>query len=174
MRCSRFYVRTLASIALVLAQSAVSPAQTFTTLAYFGDSFSRFTSFVQGRDGNLYGTVIDYNNGYGSVLTVTPSGALTVLHNFCAQPNCTDGADPGPIMLATDGNFYGTTYYGGATCAATFTFGCGTVFRITPEGVFTILHTFNGTDGNEPTWLIEGSDRNLYGTTTSGGSSSPC
>jgi uncharacterized repeat protein (TIGR03803 family) len=151
-----------------------SSAQTLTTLAYYGDSFSRFTSFVQGRDSNLYGTVIDFNNGYGSVLKVTRSGTLTVLHNFCSQPNCTDGEYPGAIILATDGNFYGITGYGGATCSATFIVGCGTVFKITPGGAFTVLHSFNGSDGNVPDWLIEGSDRNFYGTTSAGGSSSLC
>ena len=72
---------------LVAAAADTVTAQTFTILANYGDGFSRFSSFVQGRDGNLYGTVID--NDYGSVLKITPAGTLTVLHKFCPQLNCT-------------------------------------------------------------------------------------
>jgi len=45
------------------------------------------------------------------------------------------------------GNFYGTTDEGGSTKC---TFGCGTVFRITPAGVLTTLHQFSGADGRGP------------------------
>ena len=114
--------------ALVAAIGISASAQTFTTLASYGDPFTQFTSFVQGRDGNLYGTVIDFNNGYGAVLKLTPSGTLTVLHNFCSKVNCTDGSYPGPLVLGTDGNFYGTAQGGGIPgyCG---NYGCGTVFR---------------------------------------------
>jgi uncharacterized repeat protein (TIGR03803 family) len=164
---------SLLACVLFAATAISAKAQTFTTLAYYGDGFSRFSSFVQGRDGNLYGTVIDFNNGYGSVLKVTPSGVLTVLYNFCSQPSCTDGTYPGPIILATDGNFYGTTQ-GGGIAGSCSNYGCGTVFKITAGGAFTVLHSFSGADGAYPTGLIEGSDGNLYGTTGGGGSGSAC
>jgi uncharacterized repeat protein (TIGR03803 family) len=68
-----------------------------------------------------------------------------------------------PLLQATDGNFYGTTYSAGA-------FGDGTVFQITTNGVLTTLHSFSGADGANP-WagLVQGRDGNLYGTTYQGG-----
>ncbi len=154
---------------LVLVTAVSSAAQTFTTLASFGDEFTIFSAFVQGRDGNLYGTAIDFNVDDGSVLKVTPSGALTVLYRFCAQPNCTDGSSPfSALALGTDGNFYGTTQNGGAS-------GLGVVFKITPEGALTVIHSFDGTvgDGSSPdAGLVLGTDGNLYGTTFSGGANS--
>ncbi|HWW87355.1 MAG TPA: choice-of-anchor tandem repeat GloVer-containing protein, partial [Vicinamibacterales bacterium] len=69
----------------------------------------------------------------------------------------------------TDGNFYGTTYGGGASCS------CGTVFKMTPAGTISILHAFTGTDGNENyvghAGLIQATDGNFYGTTPGGGAS---
>ena len=72
-------------------------------------------------------------------------------------------------MQATDGNFYGTTYGGGNgnNCADR---GCGTVFRMTPSGALTSLHSFNGADGIEPEdGLVQASDGDLYGTAEGGG-----
>jgi uncharacterized repeat protein (TIGR03803 family) len=102
------------------------------------------------------------------------SPTITVLHAF----NFTDGSNSvAPLFQASDGNFYGTTFNGGDDgngCVQ----GCdGTVFKITPQGQFTLLHTFVGggtvpayRNGRNP-WggLIEGSDGYLYGTTFSGG-----
>jgi uncharacterized protein (TIGR03437 family) len=70
----------------------------------------------------------------------------------------TDGGTPSGLIQATDGNFYGTT--GGAA------FVNGTVFKITPGGVFSILHNFNNSGGANPmAGVIQGTDGNLYGTT---------
>jgi uncharacterized repeat protein (TIGR03803 family) len=76
------------------------------------------------------------------------------------------GANPeSTLFLASDGNFYGTTYQGGFS-------NDGTIFKLTPEGVLTTLITFNGTNGANPfAELIQGSDGNFYGTTLYGGSS---
>jgi uncharacterized repeat protein (TIGR03803 family) len=70
------------------------------------------------------------------------------------------GAQPSAgVMLGSDGNFYGTTYEGGAN-------GYGMIFRMTPEGVVTALHSFDNTNGSHPyAELVEGADGNLYGTT---------
>lgn len=68
-----------------------------------------------------------------------------------------------PLVLHSDGNYYGTATVGGA-------YGLGTVFKVTPAGVFTTLHSFAGADGSGSTdGLVEGADQALYGTTTSGG-----
>ncbi len=150
-----------------------SSAQTFTTVATLtlAQGSSPYSALVQGRDGNFYGTA--YNggaHGWGSVFRVTPAGAVTVLYDFCAQANCADGADPGSIILATDGNFYGTTSAGGAFCSPVSNPpGCGTVFKISPTGSFTVLHSFNATDGATPNWIIEGADKSFYGTAFDGG-----
>jgi len=154
---------------LVVAMAATSPAQTFKTLYNFcskanctdgSDPF--YTPLVQGANGDLYGTTYSGGtNGAGTVFKVTPAGKLTTLYNFCSQPSCTDGYYPlGGLLLATDGNFYGVTPLGGA-------YGdYGTVFRITPAGKLTTLHSFDGTDGEVPkTGLIQATNGNFYGTT---------
>jgi uncharacterized repeat protein (TIGR03803 family) len=67
-----------------------------------------------------------------------------------------------------DGNLYGTTQAGGvgSNCEN----GCGTVFRITPSGTLTTLHSFNVTDGVSPTAaLVQGTDGDFYGPTPAGG-----
>ena len=64
-----------------------------------------------------------------------------------------------PLVQGSDGNFYGTTPYGGANNG-------GTVFQVTPAGALTTLVSFNGTNGSHPVAaLVAGSDGNFYGTT---------
>lgn len=104
---------------------------------------------------------------------VTAIGAraqtFTSLYSFCAQTNCTDGANPDAgLIQAADGNLYGTTLYGGASGSY------GTVFRIAFTGNLTTGHRFCSqsgcADGASPdTALIQASDGNFYGTTSSGG-----
>jgi uncharacterized repeat protein (TIGR03803 family) len=125
---------------------------------------------VLASDGNFYGTTQGGGaNGYGTVFKITPSGALTTLYSFCAQTNCTDGAEPGAALLqANDGNLYGTTDSGGSIG------GDGTIFKITLEGALTTLHTFcaQGTcdDGSAPiSPLVQATDRAFYGTTGNAG-----
>jgi uncharacterized repeat protein (TIGR03803 family) len=89
---------------------------------------------------------------------------FTSLYSFCSQSDCADGRSPqASLVQATDGNFYGTTEYGGA-------YGSGTVFKITTSGALTTLHSFDGFDGSSPVaGLIQATDGNLYGTTVVGG-----
>jgi uncharacterized repeat protein (TIGR03803 family) len=131
------------------------------------------------RNGNLYGTTAyggthDYCGQYGdtscgAVFKLSPKGKETVLYSFCAQTNCTDGEYPAAgVVFDQKGNLYGTTVYGGAH-------GNGVVFKLTPEGQETILHSFcarNGcTDGGLPyAGLILDQKGNLYGATLEGGS----
>jgi uncharacterized repeat protein (TIGR03803 family) len=100
----------------------------------------------------------------GTVFKITPTGTLTTIYNFCAQTGCTDGSNPRDgLTLGSDGNFYGTTYYGG-------TYNEGTVFRLTPAGVLTTLHSFDGKDGNFPLQpVLEAANGTIYGTTSAGG-----
>jgi uncharacterized repeat protein (TIGR03803 family) len=92
------------------------------------------------------------------------AASLTAIHTFTAVG--TDGGLPQSVLVeATDGNFYGTTSEGGTNGSH------GTVFKISPAGMFNTLHQFSrGTDGGEPAaGLIEGSDSNFYGTAQFGG-----
>jgi uncharacterized repeat protein (TIGR03803 family) len=126
---------------------------------------------IQGSDGNFYSTTLlggahaAASQG-GTVYRMTPQGVLTTLYNFCSQPNCTDGDQPGSLVQATDGNFYGTTAIGGSL-------GEGSFFKITPHGVFTSLYGFcaigNCSDGRIPGGIIQATDGNFYGTTGIGG-----
>jgi len=140
------------------------------------DGMSPSAPVVQGVDGNLYGTTQIGGTGYGGVVfKARPPGVLTVLYNFCSQPNCADGREPkSGLVQASDGNFYGTTYGGGdgAYCSPQGT--CGTVFKITLGGVLTTIYSFcsqsNCADGAFPTGpLVQGTDGNFYGTTSGGG-----
>ncbi len=92
-------------------------------------------------------------------------GPVTTLHTFTG----TDGSTPfDTLVQGTDGNLYGTTLQGGTSTACSF--GCGTVFKMTPTGTLTSLHSFDSTDGNTPyAGLVQGSDGNFYGTTNGGG-----
>jgi uncharacterized repeat protein (TIGR03803 family) len=89
--------------------------------------------------------------------------------------NCPSGGRPDNVIQASDGNFYGVsevTQEGESNPQG------GSVFKVTPSGQFTLLHTFpavpnnNYPSGNLPGFLAEGSDGNLYGTTLYGGSHS--
>ena len=103
----------------------ITAGGTLTTLHRFNttDGSRPEGGLIQATDGNFYGTTNSGgDNGAGTIFQITPTGALTTLHNFCAQTNCTDGADPqAGLVQGTDGNFYGTTPIG--VC-------CGTVFSL--------------------------------------------
>src|SRR6202162_5603766 len=114
------------------ATASISPAQTFTTLADFGDTTGLNPGpVVQGIDGNFYGvTTGGGNNGRGTAFRVTPSGMLTRLYEFCSQPNCADGDEPnGALTQGPDGYLYGITAEGGA-----YNSGGGTIFKMTLTG----------------------------------------
>ncbi len=145
----------------------VTPAGVESLLWSFGngtDGNSPYGSLIQGSDGNFYGmTNMGGSYSRGTVFKITPAGAESVLWSFGA---INDGAYPfGSLVEGSDGNFYGMTY------EAVANNDYGTVFRITPAGVETVLWTFgNGTDGQFPYGrLIVGSDGNFYGLTDEGG-----
>jgi uncharacterized repeat protein (TIGR03803 family) len=120
--------------------------------------------FAQGKDGNFYGTTLQGGAyGYGTIFKMTTGGTITTL----ASLNGANGAYPSSTLVqGTDGNFYGTAESGGTTG------GAGTVFRISPAGLFTSLYAFSGgADGATPIpGLVEGADGSLFGTTLQGGS----
>jgi uncharacterized repeat protein (TIGR03803 family) len=141
-------------------------AKHLTVLHNFDGSDGNYPTagLTEGTDGNFYGTTGEGGQfGGGTIFKIAPAGKLTTLYAFCAEPNCADGEGPGAALVqGTDGNFYGTTEIGGSI-------GYGTVFRITPAGKLTTLHSFDGTDGGGPLGLLQGIDGNYYGTTEDGG-----
>ena len=126
---------------------------------------------VAGTDGNFYGTTLSGGaNSFGTVFKITPAGVLTTLHSFCAQTGCTDGQSPfAGLIQATDGNFYGTTTSGGSMYCYYGAQG-GTIFKVTPGGRLTTLHSFCYSEGRGPeSPLTQATDGRLYGTARSGG-----
>jgi uncharacterized repeat protein (TIGR03803 family) len=145
----------------------VTGSGTFTILHLFNltDGANPHSGLVLGKDGNFYGTTFNGGTqGYGVVFKMTSAGVLTVLHSFTPA---SDGGEPnGGLVQGTDGNFYGTTILGG-------TKNHGTIFRITPAGVFSNRYNFDGTGGNSPmVTLLQHTTGVLFGDTYSGGTHS--
>jgi len=148
---------------------ALTTLHSFCALTACSDGGQPFAGLAQSVNGMLYGTTygglgIGVNYGLGTVFQITPAGTLTTLHTFSGN----DGANPyDRLAQGTDGSFYGTTQSGGSGA-----YGYGTVFKITPGGNLTSLHSFAGTDGDMPfAGLTEGTDGSFYGTTAYGGAS---
>jgi uncharacterized repeat protein (TIGR03803 family) len=138
-----------------------------------GSGFTRIHSFSGGQqdgnspsgdlsraaDGSLYGTTF-YGGpaNYGAIFKIDPNDNVTTIHT-CTTAT---GASPyGPPIQARDGNLYGTMSFGGGGA------GRGAVYRITPDGTYSILHTFAGSEGMKPySGLVQGEDGDLYGSTT--------
>ena len=150
----------------------ITPSGTETVLYGFGsqsgDGSEPVAGLVIDRKGNLYGTtVFGGANGLGTVFKVTPSGSETVLYSFGSQSG--DGADPeAGLLMDKQGNFYGTTYSGGA-------YNYGTVYKLSASGTESVLYSFTGkfkrrkTDGANPyADLIMDKEGNLYGATEDG------
>jgi uncharacterized repeat protein (TIGR03803 family) len=177
--------KAIALLVLWVATAVTLPGQTFNVLYGFcsgtgctGPS-SPEAALVQATDGSLYGTAAAGGTyGYGAIFRITPDGALTSIYSFCPQAGCADGIGPNTALVqASNGDFYGTTVAGGSTTVNCFpNVGCGTVFKITPNGTLTTLYRFcslsNCADGVQPNGVIQATDGNFYGTTFLGGSGS--
>src|ERR1700678_560222 len=165
------YGTTLGGVNGVGVIFKVTPGGELTVLCYFEEDTCYqetypYSGLVQASDGNLYGTTWQGGaNGAGTVFTSTTGvNTVTLLYSFCSLASCADGDDPfAPLIQASNGNFYGTTLYGGAK-------GYGTVFAITAAGALTTLHSFAYDDGASPVaGLIQAKNGKLYGTTLYGG-----
>lgn len=130
---------------------------------------------IAGSDGLLYGTTLQGgSSNRGTIYRISIAGEFNSLYSFPAlssfdsigiATNAT-GANPrAGLLLAADGNFYGTAYQGGPG-------GNGTVFRMTPGGTVSLLHGFAGPtrDGGFPlAAVVQDGAGNFYGTTEKGG-----
>jgi uncharacterized repeat protein (TIGR03803 family) len=122
---------------------------------------------IRDSQGNLFG--VTYHGGspnLGTIFKLTPDGTESILHTFAGG---SDGAGPSAkLAFDEEGNLYGTTSAGGGGgCSG----GCGTIFKIAPDGTETILHAFSGgTDGSNPVGgLILDRHGDLIGTANQGG-----
>src|SRR5258706_12533377 len=131
---------------------SITASGTFKSLHSFsgaGDGQNPSAGFALGSDGALYGVT------YGTIFKITASGTFTKLSDVAPSL--------GSLLLAADGNMSGTTVAGGGV-------NLGSVFNLTPAGVVTVLHSFDGGDGANPeAGLVQASDGKLYGTTVFGG-----
>lgn len=131
-------------------------------------------TLIVGSDGNLYGTtMVGGERNRGVIYRISTAGVYERLYSFPSLgafgagggTNVT-GANPrAGLLLAADGNFYGTAYQGGAS-------GHGTVFRMTPAGEVTTVHDFGGPSFGAAYPLAgvsQDAAGNLYGTTERGG-----
>ena len=130
---------------------------------------------IQASNGYLYGTTAYGGNsdllGCGTIFQINPagSGTLTTLFTFPGEPG---GCEPFGLVLAANGNFYGTTDFGGHG-------NYGTAFTFMPQGTVTTLYSFcsqsDCADGSFPAGgLVQASDGNFYGVTSYGGDSVAC
>ena len=156
----------------------ITPSGMLTTIHSFNgpDGARPAGGLKQATDGTFYGVTAGggvFNNcpnhDCGTVFKITSSGTLTTLHSFSGP----DGSEPwAGLLLATDGNFYGTNDAQGVH-------GAGTAFRITPSGILTTVYNFCSesgcADGESPEGaLLESSDGLVYGTTNIGGNTGTC
>lgn len=153
--------------------------------AFSGTSAGPSSNLVFDAQGNLYGvTASGYgacSGSCGTVFKLSPSAngwTFTSLYTFTGG---NDGAYPqAPLTIDANGNLYGTTPLGGGSCPLQSTAGCGTVFRISPNGsggwTETVLHRFTKTsDGAVPVvGVVFDQSGNLYGTTQFSGATHAC
>ncbi len=136
------------------------------TLYSFGqgnnDGYSPYGNLIQVKDGSFYGTTyLGGTNNQGTLFKLMTNGAYTNLYSFTGA---NDGALPyAGLVQGADGNLYGTTFAGGSN-------GFGTAYKLTTNGAFSTLLSFDNTNGAFPqAALLPGADGSLYGTTSYGG-----
>jgi uncharacterized repeat protein (TIGR03803 family) len=120
---------------------------------------------ILAKDGKFYGTTsVGGASNTGTVFSITPAGVESIVYSFGTSTSVA-GYAPQSLLQAADGNFYGVTNSGG-------TFGSGIAFQVTVGGAETVLHNFGNVDssgkldGLFPNSLIQASDGNFYGTTS--------
>jgi uncharacterized repeat protein (TIGR03803 family) len=156
----------------------MTPSGTVTTLYQFcsktncADGTTSRSGLARDRGNTIYGTTPDGGlNGNGTIFRIGTDGKFfKTLHNFCSGGGaCPDGSIPsGPLLVAFDGNIYGTAGSGGTNSS-------GAAFSMNPSGggyslVYSFCPTSGCLDGTLPqSGLFEATDGNFYGTTVEGG-----
>ncbi|HEY1613662.1 MAG TPA: choice-of-anchor tandem repeat GloVer-containing protein [Rhizomicrobium sp.] len=137
------------------------------------DGATPFAGVILDGKGNIYGSTYAgggsgcNGSGCGTVYSLAPDGTETVLHAFAGGSDGF-GLQAG-VAADSSGNLYGSTLYGGNTSACSGN-GCGTVFRLAPDGTKTVLYEFAGNDGAQPSAdFLAGKKGELIGTTYNGG-----
>ncbi|MGA8673435.1 MAG: choice-of-anchor tandem repeat GloVer-containing protein [Terracidiphilus sp.] len=131
---------------------------------------SDFAGNLYGITGNGGSAVNSTNLGNGTIFKIDPRGDESVLYSF--EGGAKGFSSFGSVIRDNLGNLYGTTFFGGdatdPACSAAG--GCGVVFRLDPWGHYSVLHTFQGRDGANPSANLYMDERgDIYGTTTAGG-----
>ena len=144
----------------------------FSSLPNYADGYYPYGDLVQGSDGKLYGWTEDGGvNNSGVLFSMDTDGSnFSVLYALCAESNCADGSYPyfGNLTEASDGNYYGVTYEGGANDS-------GEVFSISPGGTYTPIYSMCTLSscadgyGQYAGTLALSSDGNFYGVSDYGG-----
>ncbi|HEY1612886.1 MAG TPA: choice-of-anchor tandem repeat GloVer-containing protein [Rhizomicrobium sp.] len=159
------------------ANSAEAVLYNFCSLQNCTDGAFPQAAPIMDGDGNLYGTTQTGGvkcraiKGCGTVYRLTPSGSETVLHAFTDSEG--DGSYPeSGLVMNRKGDLFGVTGWGGNDMCGG---GCGIVFKVSPGGKETILHTFTGQEDGFHSLgsLVSDKAGNLYGTTFYGGISNP-
>ena len=144
----------------------ITPAGKLTVLHAFdsSDGSTPWAAPVEGTDGAYYGTTEHGGTAdCGTVYRVTAGGTFKTLYNFDGALGCQPLA---PLVLGNDGNFYGTTL----VLTGVNNPNLGAIFKITPAGAITLVHSFDGTHGGGPyAPLMQASNGNFYGSTVNGG-----
>src|SRR6516225_2650812 len=158
----------------------LSPLGDQTLLFSFQGGTGRNTRVPSGglfmdKSGNIFGTTLFGGNGTcqfgcGTIYRLDTAGTLRVLHSFSGG---SDGSQPfGPLVRDAAGNLYGVAKSGGdLSCPEFLQSGCGVVFKLTSNGVFTVLHRFHGgTNGAtpQPSLLVDAAG-NVFGAAGAGG-----
>jgi uncharacterized repeat protein (TIGR03803 family) len=142
--------------------------------SFQGDGEHPAAGFVMDAAGSLYGNTVyggAYDQGTVFKLSRTSGGKWkeTALYDF---PNCAKGCLPaGTMVFDKAGNLYGVSSGGAPDCGG---YTCGVVFKMTPsrkngKWQYSVVHTFNGTDGDSPAGITLDSKGNIFGTTSMGG-----
>jgi uncharacterized repeat protein (TIGR03803 family) len=166
----------------VVYEITTSPHLLYSVIHKFGSS-SNPQPVLADASGTVFGTMSSGGKYSGGLLyKLVPNGNGTwkeiTLHNFCAEPNCTDGDFPqGKLFIESAGNVFGTTVFGGANTICNDNLGCGVVFEYPAGGGYNVAYNFcslaNCADGYSPqAGLATDAAGNLFGTTETGGADS--
>jgi len=148
--------------------SSIALATTFEDIHLINRQIQPTGHLVNRGDGYFYGVSrYSENNPYGMIYRFAPDQNLEVLFSFNTYDSATStnfgGTNPSSSLIAgPNGEFYGTTSYGGAH-------GMGTIYRLSPDGVFSVLHDIHPADGYDCWKLILGPAGDLLGVMGDGG-----